>query len=142
MAIAGNSSYIPAVRVCIYDRQLKLCPPFHNVPREVLWMPEQAAARFVDCPDAYIYVPTSDGGGTIYLSELLEEMDMIDPIATPVRYDLAGEPYHFYADGATRPQLCEIRDGWVWLMDAERAIHRSKLAGRFVRLAEVVESRD
>jgi len=64
---------------------------------------------------------------------------MIDPIATPVRYDLAGEPYHYYAPEATRPQLCEIRDGWVWLMDAERAIHKSKLAGKFIRLVEASE---
>lgn len=142
MAIAGSGGYIPAVRVSIYRRALILHPPIHNVPREVLWMPEQAAARFVDCPNAYLYVPTADEGGTIYLHDLLEEMDMIDPVVTTPRYDLAGEPYHYYADGATRPQLCEIRDGWVWLMDAERAIHRSKLAGKFVRLAEVVESRD
>ena len=58
---------------------------------------------------------------------------------TKTRYDARGEPYHFYAPEATTPQLCEIRDGWVWLMDAERAVHRSKLTGRFVRL---VEARD
>ena len=139
MAIAGNSSYIPAVRVSIYNRALILHPPIHNVDRRVLWMPEQAAARFIDCPGSYIYVPTSDEGGTIYLSDLLEEMDMIDPVVTTPRYDARGEPFHFYAAEATQPQLCEIRDGWVWLMDAERAIHRSKLAGRFVRLVEASE---
>ena len=139
MAIAGNSSYIPAVRVSIYRRALILHPPIHNVPREVLWMPEQAAARFVDCPDAYLYVPTSDEGGTIYLSDLLEELDMIDPVVTKPRYDARGEPFHFYAAEATVPTLCEIRGEYVWLMDAERAIHKSKLAGRFVKLVEASE---
>lgn len=53
--------------------------------------------------------------------------------------DATGEPYHFYAPDATVPTLCEIRDGWVWMIDAERAIHKSKLAGKFVKLVEVKE---
>lgn len=76
MAIAGNSTYIPAVRVSLHNRRLKLWPPIHNVPREVLWYPEVAAAMFVDDPNAFLYVPTSDEGGTIYLAELLEEMGL------------------------------------------------------------------
>lgn len=78
MAIGGNSSYIPAVRVSIWNRKLKLSGPIHNVPREVLWMPEQAAARFLDCPQAFIYVPVAEQGGTVYLDELLRELGEID----------------------------------------------------------------
>jgi len=64
---------------------------------------------------------------------------MIDPVVTKTRYDARGEPFHFYAPEATHPQIAEIRGEWVWLMDAERAIHRSKLTGRFVRLVEASE---
>ena len=64
---------------------------------------------------------------------------MIDPIATPVRYDLAGEPYNYYSPEATRPQIAEIRGEYVWLMDAERAVHISKFPGKFVRLVEASE---
>lgn len=78
MAIAGNSSYVPAVRVCLYERRLVQSSIAHNVPRQVLWQPEQAAARFVDEPRAYIYVPTMEGGGVHYLADLLVEMDLID----------------------------------------------------------------
>lgn len=78
MAIAGNSSYIPAVRVSLYQRKLKLSYPIHNVPREVLWMPEQAAARFIDCPNDFIYVAISEGGGIYFLHDLLVEDGLID----------------------------------------------------------------
>lgn len=78
MAIGGNSSYIPAVRVSIVRRKLKLSGPIHNVPKEVIWMPEQAAARFLDCPQAFIYVPVSEQGGTVYLDELLRELGEVD----------------------------------------------------------------
>ena len=64
---------------------------------------------------------------------------MIDPVVTKTRYDARGEPFHYYAPEATHPQIAEIRGEWVWLMDAERAIHRSKLTGRFVRLVEASE---
>jgi len=64
---------------------------------------------------------------------------MIDPVVTKTRYDARGEPFHYYAPEATVPTLCEIRDGWVWLMDAERAVHRSKLTGKFIRLVEASE---
>lgn len=80
MAISGSGGWIPAVRVSLYNRQLRLHPPFHNVDPMVVWLPEQAAAKFVDDPHAFIYVPTSEGGGTMYLAELLEEMDLIDSI--------------------------------------------------------------
>ncbi len=135
MAIAGNSAYVPAVRVCIRNRGLKLCPPIHNVPKQVLWMPEQAAAHFIDNPKAYIYVPTSDHGGTVYLAELLQELDMIDP-AKPASYDRRGEPYHYYPEGSDTPKLCEVSNGWVSMFDTERVRHISKFAGRFVKLVE------
>lgn len=54
--------------------------PFHNVHPLVVWQPEYAAAHFVDDPKAYIYVPLADNGGVQYLSELLVEMDIIDPV--------------------------------------------------------------
>ena len=79
MAIAGSGGWIPSVRVSICRRTLKLHPPIHNVPSTVVWMPELAAAHFVDDPDAFIYVPTSEGGGVIYLSELLREMGLTGP---------------------------------------------------------------
>ena len=78
MAIAGNSSYVPAVRVCIYQRRLRQSQIAHNVPRSVLWQPDDAAARFIDDPKAFIYVPTMENGGTHYLAALLVELDMID----------------------------------------------------------------
>lgn len=78
MAVSGSGGWIPAVRVYIYRRKLVFSGYMHNVPREVIWLPEQAAARFIDCPDAYIYVPTSQDGGTIYLAELLKEVGLID----------------------------------------------------------------
>lgn len=78
MAISGSGGWIPSARVSIRNRQLILHPPFHNVPASVVWMPEQAAAHFIDDPLAYIYVPVSDGGGTVYLCELLVEMGVID----------------------------------------------------------------
>lgn len=80
MAIAGNSSYVPAVRVSLYNRKLRLAQIAHNVPREVLWQPLFAAAYFVDNPAAYIYVPTAENGGIHYLHDLLVEMGLIDPI--------------------------------------------------------------
>lgn len=138
-AISGSGGWIPSARVSLRGRQLELHPPFHNVPPAACWLPEHAAARLIDCPDAFIYVPLRDGGGLDYLHDLLEELDMIDPVVTKPRYDARGEPFHFYAPEATQPQLCEIRDGWVWLMDAERAIHKSKLTGRFVKLVEASE---
>lgn len=50
----------------------------HNVPREVVVDAEYAACYFFDDPSRPgLYVPTV-GGGTIYLSELLQEMDVID----------------------------------------------------------------
>ena len=78
MAIEGEGGRIPSVRVYIYRRQLELSPPIHNVPTRMVWMPEQAAARFIDDPTAYIYVPTGEQGGTVYLSALLKEMGIID----------------------------------------------------------------
>jgi len=65
---------------------------------------------------------------------------MIDPVVTKTRYDARGEPFYYYAPEATQPQLAEIRGDWVWLMDAERAIHKSKLAGKFIRLVEAAET--
>jgi hypothetical protein len=69
------------VRVCIHDRTLQLATIAHNVPPSVCWQPEQAAAHFVDDPDAFIYVSTFRWGGVHYLHALLVEMDLIDPIA-------------------------------------------------------------
>lgn len=79
MAIAGSGGWIPSVRVSLQRRKLKLSPPFHNVPPEACWMPEHAAAKFIDDPAAFIYVPVRDGGGLDYLDELLVELDLIDP---------------------------------------------------------------
>lgn len=78
MAISGSGGWIPCVRVSIYKRRLRLAQIAHNVYPSQVWMPEQAAARFVDCPDAYIYVPIRDGGGVEYLHDLLVEMDLIE----------------------------------------------------------------
>lgn len=78
MAIAGNSAYVPAVRVSIYQRKLRQSQIAHNVPRSVLWQPEDAAAHFADEPSAFIYVPTMENGGTHYLAALLVEMGLID----------------------------------------------------------------
>lgn len=78
MAISGSGGWVPAVRVSVSRRQLRLSRPIHNVPPEVVWHPEDAAAHFVDDPKAYIYVPVRDHGGTAYLIELLEEMGIID----------------------------------------------------------------
>ena len=64
---------------------------------------------------------------------------MTERIETPTRYDLAGEPYNYYSPEATRPQIAEIRGEYVWLMDAERAVHISKFPGKFVRLVEASE---
>ena len=64
---------------------------------------------------------------------------MIDPVVTKTRYDARGEPFHYYAPEATVPTLCEIRGEWVWLMDAERAVHISKFQGKFIRLIEASE---
>lgn len=49
-----------------------------------------------------------------------------------------GIPHNYYAPEATTPQLCEIRDGWVWFIDSERPRHRKHYLGRFVRLVEDV----
>lgn len=76
MAISGAGGWIPSVRVSLYNRTLILSPPIHNVPPSQIFMPEQAAAYFVDNPKAFIYVPVGEGGGTIYLAELLEEMEL------------------------------------------------------------------
>ena len=78
MAIAGSGGWIPSVRVSLNHRQLQLSPPFHNVHPSQVWLPEQAAARFIDCPKAFIYVPVSEHGGLDYLHELLVELDLID----------------------------------------------------------------
>jgi len=78
MAIAGSGGWIPSVRVSLRQRQLQLSPPFHNVHPSQVWLPEQAAARFLDCPQAFIYVPVSEHGGLDYLHELLVELDLID----------------------------------------------------------------
>jgi hypothetical protein len=78
MAIAGSGGWIPSVRVVVRTRKLILCGYMHNVPPEVVFMPLQAAAHFVDKPDAYIYVAVKDEGGTVFLNDLLREMDLID----------------------------------------------------------------
>lgn len=80
MAISGSGGWIPSVRVSLWQRRMKLSPPFHNVPPEAVWMPEQAAARFIDDPNAFIYVPVREGGGLDYLHDLLVELDLIDPL--------------------------------------------------------------
>lgn len=64
---------------------MKLQYPFHNVPREVAWHPEHAAAYFLDradegCGGPGIYVPLAEWGGTGYLYELLVEVGLIDEI--------------------------------------------------------------
>lgn len=87
MAIAGNSSYVPAVRVSIYQRKLRQSSIAHNVPRMVLWQPDDAAARLIDVPDAHIYVPTMENGGTHYLAALLVELDLIDEFRKGVATD-------------------------------------------------------
>lgn len=79
MAISGGGDFIPAVRVCIRHRQLRQTYPQHNVHRSKVWMPEQAAARFLDCPDDWIYVAIVDEGGVSYLWELLVEVGLLDP---------------------------------------------------------------
>lgn len=84
MAIAGSGGWTPSVRVCIYNRRLVLSGCIHNVPAKVVWLPEKAAAKFAEDPKAYIYVPTSDDGGTVHLAKLLQEMGLIDPV-TPGR---------------------------------------------------------
>lgn len=78
MAIAGSGT--PAVRVYVYNRQMHFSGYIHNVPDSVIWEPLYAAAYFYDNPSyPGIYIGTV-GGGTIELAELLEEMDIIDPI--------------------------------------------------------------
>lgn len=52
----------------------------HNVPPEVCWMPEDAAAHFLDDPNAYIYVALVDNGGMGHLHDLLVELDVIDAV--------------------------------------------------------------
>lgn len=89
MAIAGSGGWIPSVRVCIRHRTLKQAQIAHNVPQEACWMPEQAAAKFIDDPHAYIYVSIRDGGGLDYLYDLLVELDLIDPIDKPVVWKYA-----------------------------------------------------
>lgn len=80
MAVSGAGGWLPAVRVYVYNRQLKLGGYAHNVPPQVIWEPLYAAAYFYDNPSyPGIYVGTV-GGGTIELAELLEEMDVIDPV--------------------------------------------------------------
>lgn len=69
------------MRVSLRQRQLQLSPPFHNVHPSQVWLPEQAAARFIDCPKAYIYVPVSEHGGLDYLHDLLVELDLVDEIS-------------------------------------------------------------
>ena len=82
MAIAGSGGWISSVRVVVRDRKLILSGYIHNVHPAAVWMPEQAAAHFLDNPAAYIYVPVSQGGGTVYLADLLAELDVIDSPAT------------------------------------------------------------
>lgn len=79
MAIAGSGGWIPSVRVSLWQRKLKQAQIAHNVPPEACWFPEHAAAKFIDDPQAYIYVPIRDGGGLDYLHDLLVELDLIDP---------------------------------------------------------------
>lgn len=80
MAVSGAGTWKPAVRVYVYNRQLKFSGYMHNVPPEVVCDPEYAAGYFYDNPSRPgIYVGTV-GGGTIYLSQLLQEMDIIDRI--------------------------------------------------------------
>ena len=78
---------MPAVRVSIYRRKLRQSSIAHNVPRMVLWQPDDAAAKFIDDPDAYIYVPTMENGGTHYLAALLVELDLIDEFRKGVATD-------------------------------------------------------
>lgn len=85
MAIAGSGGWLPSARVSIHRRQMRLQYPFHNVPREVVWHPEHAAAFFLDRAEdgekhAGIYVPLTEWGGTEYLYELLVEVGLIDEI--------------------------------------------------------------
>jgi len=80
MAIAGSGGWIPSVRVSLRQRHLQLSPPFHNVHPSQVWLPEQAAARFIDCPQAFIYVPVSEHGGLDYLHDLLVELGLVDAI--------------------------------------------------------------
>lgn len=78
MAIAGSGGHPSSVRVVLRNRKLVLTGYIHNVHPSAVWMPEWAACKFYDDPKAYIYVPVAEGGGTVYLAELLREMDLID----------------------------------------------------------------
>jgi len=62
-------------------------------------------------------------------------MERTEAVAT--RYDDEPSiPYNYYPPDAKTPTLCEVRGQWVYLFDAERARHKSKFQGRFVRLVE------
>lgn len=78
MAISGSGGWIPSVRLRVRGRKVLLDQISHNVPPEVCWHPEHAAAYFIDNPDAYIYVATFRWGGVHYLNDLLRELDLID----------------------------------------------------------------
>lgn len=78
MAISGSGGWTPSVRCFIYNRQLKLGGPIHNVPKSETHSPHLALTLFIENPKAYIYVPVADDGGTVRLAELLLEEGMID----------------------------------------------------------------
>lgn len=79
MAISGSGGWTPAVRCYVYNRQLRFSGYMHNVPPQIVADVEYAAGYFFDDPSRPgLYIPTV-GGGTIYLAELLQEMDVIDP---------------------------------------------------------------
>lgn len=89
MAIAGSGGWIPSTRVCVRGRELVRDKPDCNVHPSVVWRPEDAAAYFLDKPNAYIYVPISDFGGVFYLEDLLVELDVVDPIDMPMVWKYA-----------------------------------------------------
>lgn len=80
MAMESDKGKTPAVRCFIHNRKLILSGHSVNVPSSIVCDPEYAAGYFYDNPSRPgIYVPTV-GGGTVYLSHLLQEMDIIDRI--------------------------------------------------------------
>ena len=46
------------------------------------------------------------------------------------------DAFHYYAPDATHPVLCEVRDGYVWFWDSERAVPMANFPGKFVKLVE------
>lgn len=81
MAVAGGG--VPAVRVYIYQRQLRRSGYAHNVDALVVLTPEQAALRVALGESVYV---ESVGEHERKLQDILEDMGFVDEMHTAAQW--------------------------------------------------------